>query len=89
MEDDEKPIVRANHTIGFKCLHYSVTESSGEVKVTIVKKKANSEIHFALRTRDGSAVAGREYEAIQESCIMNEKEQEKQISIKIFDNNDW
>jgi len=88
-EDNEAPIINVNKTIGFKCLHYSVTESSGEVKVTIKKKKAGSEVNFGVRTKDGSAVAGKEYDAIQESYVMEGKDQEKQISIKIHDNNEW
>lgn len=27
-----------NENLGFKCLHYSVTESNGSVEITIVKK---------------------------------------------------
>jgi hypothetical protein len=27
-----------NELVGFKCLHYSVTESNGFVEITIVKK---------------------------------------------------
>jgi len=27
-----------NELLGFKCLHYSVTESNGSVEITIIKK---------------------------------------------------
>jgi hypothetical protein len=30
-----------NPLIGFKCNHYSVTESAGQVEITIIKKNAN------------------------------------------------
>jgi hypothetical protein len=34
-------VEKENDKIGFKCLHYSVTESSGFVEVTVVKKNRN------------------------------------------------
>jgi len=34
----QETVQDANEFIGFKCLHYSVTESNGTVEVTIVKK---------------------------------------------------
>jgi len=34
-------IKEENELVGFKCLHYSVTESSGFVEVTIIKKVLN------------------------------------------------
>ena len=34
---------RNNEYVGFKCLHYSVTESSGKVEITIEKKSDKSE----------------------------------------------
>ena len=38
--DDEmrKNVKVENEQVGFKCLHYSVTESSGYVEITIIKK---------------------------------------------------
>ena len=30
-----------NELLGFKCLHYSVTESNGTVEITIIKKVVN------------------------------------------------
>ena len=36
--------------IGFKCLHYSVTESAGYVEVTVVNKNENQEVAFGIRT---------------------------------------
>lgn len=28
-----------NELLGFKCLHYSVTESNGNVEITLIKKQ--------------------------------------------------
>ena len=37
-EDVRKSIKEENDLVGFKCLHYSVTESNGHVEITIIKK---------------------------------------------------
>lgn len=37
-EHETQKIEVANDLIGFKCLHYSVTESNGHVELTIVRK---------------------------------------------------
>lgn len=51
-----------NELIGFKCLHYSVTESSGTIDITVLKRVQNQEISFGIRTRDDTAKNGQEYE---------------------------
>lgn len=35
---DKKQMETENDHVGFKCLHYSVTESNGSVDITIIKK---------------------------------------------------
>lgn len=37
-EEMRKAVKEENDYVGFKCLHYSVTESNGHVEITIVKK---------------------------------------------------
>lgn len=50
-------------------MHYSVTESSGHVIVTVLKKIQGHEMSFGIRTVDGEAKAAKdnntqpEYEA--------------------------
>jgi len=44
-----------NDTIGFKCLHYSVTESAGTVEITVVKKNDDQDVSFGIRTVDNTA----------------------------------
>jgi hypothetical protein len=39
--DNYKKPENQNEYIGFKCLHYSVTENAGVAKVTVVKKAMN------------------------------------------------
>lgn len=40
-EEMRRNVKEENELVGFKCLHYSVTESNGHVEVTIVKKLLN------------------------------------------------
>ena len=46
------PVTNENEIIGFKCLHYSVSESAKQLTVTIVKKSTNAEFTFGVRTLD-------------------------------------
>jgi hypothetical protein len=46
--------------IGFKCLHYSVTESNGTVEVLITKKK-RVEYTFGIRTAEITATSPKDY----------------------------
>jgi hypothetical protein len=72
-------VEQENELIGFKCLHYSVTESSGFVEVTIVKKTVNQDITFGLRTVDGTAKAGTEFGHLEEIISMKKRETEKTV----------
>jgi len=40
-EQAKKTVKDMNEYVGFKCLHYSVTESNGHVEITITKKIIN------------------------------------------------
>ena len=51
----------ANPDYGFKCLHYSVTESAGAVEITIIRKRLISDDIIGVMTVDGSAKAGKDY----------------------------
>lgn len=82
-------VEQENEKIAFKCLHYSVTESSGYVEVTVVNKKVESDITFGLRTVDITAKSPTEYTAIDEIFTIKKREPEKTIPISIIDNSDW
>lgn len=43
-----------NPKIGFKYTHVSVTESSGHVDITIIKK-VHEDMYFYVRTNNGTA----------------------------------
>lgn len=68
-----------NELIGFKCLHYSVTESSGFVEITVVKKVINQDVSFGLRTKDGTAKDSTEYNKLDEVYNMKKRDTEKTI----------
>ena len=47
-----------NPKVGFKCMHYAVSEASGFIKITIAKKNSSIEETIGVRTRDKTARAG-------------------------------
>jgi len=59
--DEVGHVKNANEFVGFKCLHYSVTESNGHVELTVVKKVPGQELTFGCRTKDDTAVAPKDY----------------------------
>ena len=63
--------------IGFKCLHYSVTESAGFVEVTVKKKMDNQEFTFGIRTIADTAKEGSEYEPLNKIVEMSRSDKEK------------
>lgn len=89
MENDSIKVEQENELLGFKCLHYSVTESSGFVEITIIKKVVNQDVTFGLRTKDGTAKHPSEYTHFDEVLSMKKKDTEKVVQIKIIDNSDW
>lgn len=56
------PVLQANEFVSFKCLHYSVTESAGTMTVTICKKNPNADFTFGVRTIEGTAKAGKDFD---------------------------
>ena len=68
-----------NDIVGFKCLHYSVTESNGHVEVTIVKKNPGMEIHFGVRTVSDTATSPKDYQHMDQIITMQKRETEKKI----------
>jgi solute carrier family 8 (sodium/calcium exchanger) len=78
-----------NPLIGFKCLHYSVTESNGTVAVTIEKKKSDAELTFGVRTVKGTATESKDYYDYDQKHSMKARDTELKVEIKIIDNNEW
>jgi len=67
-----------NQYVGFKCLHYSVTESNGIVEITIIKK-CNNEITIGYRTIADTAFAPKDFAHCDEHVTFAPKEYEKKI----------
>lgn len=78
-----------NDMVGFKCLHYSVTESNGHVEITIVKKSPGQDILIGVRTRDDTAVSPKDYNAIDMQIRFKSHENEQKIEIPIVDDEEW
>ena len=78
-----------NPKVGFKCMHYAVSEASGSIKITIAKKNASIEESFGVRTRDKTAKAGHEYTAYDEVINMKKRDVYTEVEIPIIDNTEW
>lgn len=66
-----------------------MTESSGTVDITVVKKVVDQDLTFGIRTIDGTAKNPTEYTTINEVITMKKRDTEKTFKIKILDNDDW
>jgi hypothetical protein len=64
LQGDDVAARTYNDNIAFKCLHYSVTEASQHVEVTVVKKVAGQEFEFGIRTVEDTAKESAEFEPI-------------------------
>lgn len=61
-----------NPLVGFKCLHYSVTEASGQVEVTLQKKEGvNKIIKYGVRTVADTARPNHDFKPVDTCIIMN------------------
>ena len=79
-----------NPMIGFRCLHYSVTESSGVLRVIVLNKNPEEKIQFGVRTVDGTANAGvdddaGDYQKVDEIMTMDPGINQISVPIKIVD----
>jgi len=75
-------------TVCFKHLRYEVAESNGHVTITI-EKKIPDDVTFWVRTIDGTAKAGEDYEEKNELFTMHAEEKEREIKIGIHDDPNW
>lgn len=55
-------IKNPNPEVGFSCLHYSVSESSGFIEIQISKKNNNDEFTYGVRTIPDSATKDINYD---------------------------
>lgn len=77
-----------NVYFGFKCLHYSVSEGSGSIRVFIENKKSVAGA-IRVKTIDAEATAGEDYEAVNKLIEFKAGEKTQFVDIKIFDDEGW
>ena len=77
-----------NENFGFKCLHYSVSESSGTLQIHVQNKKGTAG-RVRVRTKDKEAEAGKDYEAVDELLTFNKADMVKFVTVKINDDENW
>lgn len=87
---DQFHVNELNPQIGFRCLHYSVTESAGLVRLVIQKKNPEEQIEFGVRTVNGTANAGvgddpGDYEAVDEVVKLVVGVNQFSVPIRIVD----
>ena len=78
-DKDQKPLEHVNEMLGFRCLHYSVTESNGTVEICIVKKAIGQELTFGYRTVPDSAVDPKDYEHQDQIITIKKRDTEAYI----------
>jgi hypothetical protein len=77
-----------NELFGFKCLHYSVSEAAGSLRIFVLNKKATAGSVRVL-TIDAEAIAGDDYEKVDTVLTFVAGEKEKYIDVKINDDDNW
>ena len=70
--------------VGFKCLHYSVSEGIGKLNVKFINK-TGMEMEVGVRTVDLTANAGEDYYAIDEIISFGDAQKEQYVEVKIID----
>jgi hypothetical protein len=81
---DKHELHELNPNIGFKCLHYSVTESAGKLKVIIAKKK-DEQMTVGVRTKDDTALEGEDYRKVDKVITILAGQMESIIEVEIID----
>lgn len=77
-----------NENFGFKCLHYSVSEASGNIQIIVHNKKGTAGT-VRCCTIDAEAKAGDDYEEVRENLVFAQGESTKFITVKIRDDDNW
>jgi len=76
--------------IGHASASYSVDENKGKITVKVLRGgNTNSEVSVYYHTTDGQAVAGSDYEFQRGSLTFKKGETEKDITVKLIDDNDF
>jgi solute carrier family 8 (sodium/calcium exchanger) len=77
-----------NENFGFSCLHYSVSEASGSLRITILNKKLEAaSVH--VTTIDDAAIAGDDYEKVDKRIDFKPGQASDYIEVIINDDDNW
>lgn len=79
---------KKNEDFGFKCLHYSVSESSDTLTVHILNKKSGPG-QVRVMTKDLEAEAGKDFDPVDEIINFSKGDTSKSIAVKIYDDDNW
>lgn len=77
-----------NPKFGFSCLHYSVSEAAGALRIKILNKTKIA-CTVGVRTVDGEACANDDYIPIDEEIKFKSGQTEAEAIVKILDDEDW
>ena len=77
-----------NENFGFKCLHYSVSEAAGKLRIYITNKK-NVATSVRVATVDAEAQAGDDFDAVDEIVVFKKGEAQKFVEVGIHDDESW
>ena len=84
-EIDEKD---RNSSFGFSCLHYSVSEGAGVIKVKILNKSKLA-CSVRVRSRQDTATEDEDYEKVDKVLEFSKDEGHQEINVKIHDDEEW
>ena len=77
-----------NEFFGFKCLHYSVSESIGKLTITVENKSAKAN-RVQVKTVDDQAVAGEDFVAVDQILEFRDGQKTQNVEVEIMDDDDW
>lgn len=77
-----------NPNFGFSCLHYSVSEAAGKIRIKVINKSKQAS-QIRVRTVDGDALAGEDYEPIDEKIQFKSGQTEAEVQVGIIDDEGW
>lgn len=77
------PSTMKNSKVGFVHSHYSVPE--GDIAVLLVQKNVQEDVSFWIKTIDDTAFANKDFEPKRELMTMKAGEQQREVTIKVFD----
>jgi len=85
---DMVPDHQKNPKFGFSCLHYSVSEAAGTLRIKIINKTKTA-CQVGVRTKDGEAQAEDDYLPVDEIISFKSGQLEAEVAVKILDDEAW